>query len=143
MDLLKGWTKHEPVHLLRLPRQTEPDHHRPERLVQANALEVEFLQEKPQHLLGLGVILLRTLQKRRTHSSKRKTSNSLAVEDQRAVQHRRGKQSRSELACPPLDTTRENTPSCYRKLYNENSPCLQHKTLRSCAQGLSTLVASI
>lgn len=61
-NLLEHLTKHEPVHLLRLPRQAEPDHHRPERLVQADALEVEVLQEKSQHLLDLGVVLFRMIQ---------------------------------------------------------------------------------
>lgn len=47
-----------PVHLLRLPRQTEPEHHRSQRLIQAHVSEVQSLQEQAENPLGLGAILL-------------------------------------------------------------------------------------
>lgn len=53
----RGSRRHEPVHLLRLPRQAEPDDHRSQRLVEAGVFVLELFQEKSQHLLGLRIVL--------------------------------------------------------------------------------------
>lgn len=85
-------TRHGPVHLLCLSRQTEPDHHRPKRLVQAGVFKLEFFQEKSQHLLGLWVVLLGMSKERRMHEQAKGVSIWLAGEASARVVSMRGEQ---------------------------------------------------